>query len=238
MKTSLKNLPESERPRERMLMLGSGSLSSPELIALILGSGVRGKSVLTLATELLAHFGSLTQLAHTTIEELCQIKGLGKAKAIQLKAAFSLWMRLQKERLPAKEPLHTPEACYEWVKEYLAYEKKEIFGVILLDVRGKAYKWEVVSIGTLTQTLVHPREVFYSAIRHLAASLILVHNHPSGDPTPSPHDWHLTRHLLGVGQTMGIPIFDHLIVADKDFVSLRAQNRGEFIQENNLKVAC
>jgi DNA repair protein RadC len=221
MTLSLKELPLAERPRERLLLHGPDALSSVELIALILGSGTKGKSVLMLAQELLSHFGSLGRLFDASIEDLCQVRGLGKSKAIQLKAALHLALRMNREKEAIKEKVDTPLKAYLWVRDFVAYEKKEIFGVLLLDARNHAIRWEIVSIGTLTQTLVHPREVFYPAIRYLAAAIILVHNHPSGDPTPSPEDRHLTRQLIQVSHSMAIPILDHLIVSKRSFISLK-----------------
>jgi len=220
-KYNLKELPQSERPRERLLMHGPSVLSSIELIALILGSGTKGKSVLVLSQELLSLFGSLYCLQEATIEDLCQVKGLGKAKAIQLKAALTLASRASRERLPPPERLNTPLKAYLWVRDLVVHEKKEVFGVILVDAKGAPIRWEVVSVGTLTQTLVHPREVFHPAVRFLAASLILVHNHPSGDPTPSAEDCRLTEQLYSVGSSMGIPVLDHLIIGKQGFVSFK-----------------
>jgi DNA repair protein RadC len=222
MKTKLKALPLDERPRERLLRHGPASLSSMELVAVILGSGTKGKSVLSLAKELLSYFGSLDRLQNANIEDLCAIKGLGQAKALQLKAAFALAQRLAREKLfPLNESLITPKKAYLWVKDFIMHEKKEFFGEILLNARSVPLRFEIISVGTLTQTLVHPREVFYPAIRHLAASIILVHNHPSGDPTPSAEDRLLTKQLILASHAVGIPIRDHLIVGDQSFVSLK-----------------
>ncbi len=218
---NLKALPLNERPRERLVNHGADVLSSSELIAILLGSGTKGKSVLVLSSELLSHFGSLSRLLDASVEDICQVKGLGKAKAVQLKAALTLAYRVYREKTPIKELLNTPLKAYLWVRDFVVHEKKEVFGVILLDARGSAIRWELVSVGTLTQTVVHPREVFYPAIRHLAASIILVHNHPSGDPTPSAEDRHLTRQLISVSQSMMIPIRDHLIIGKRGYTSLR-----------------
>lgn len=218
---NLKELPLSERPRERMMLHGPQVLSSSELIALILGSGTKGKSVLALSQELLSHFGSLNHLLDASIEDLCQVKGLGKAKAIQLKAALSLANRVYREKTPIAERLQTSLQAYIWVRDLIVHEKKEIFGVILLDARGAAKRWEVISVGTLTQAIIHPREVFYPAIKYLAASLILVHNHPSGDPTPSSEDRHLTEQLIEASQSTGIPLLDHLVIASRGYCSLK-----------------
>lgn len=220
-KMNPKTLPLNDRPRERLLNLGADALSSMELIAILLGSGTKGKPVLALATELLIHFGSLSRILDASVKDLCQVKGLGQAKAIQLKAALTLAYRVYREKTPLNEKLSTPLKAYLWVRDFVVHEKKEVFGVILLDARGAAMRWEVVSVGTLTQTLVHPREVFYPAIRYLAASLILVHNHPSGDPTPSANDRYLTRQLILASQSVMIPITDHLIVGKRGFFSLK-----------------
>lgn len=230
---NLKELPLAERPRERLLRHGTDVLSSMELIAVILGSGTRGKSVLALSQELISHFGSLNHLSDATVEDLCQVKGLGKAKAMQLKAALSLGCRMNREKSTLNEKLDTPLKAYLWVRDFVTQEKKEVFGVILLDARGGAIRWEIVSVGTLTQTLAHPREVFYPAIRHLAASLILVHNHPSGDPTPSKEDCHLTRRLISASHSISIPILDHLIICKRGFISMKESGLRFALEKDN-----
>lgn len=218
---NLKELPLAERPRERLTLHGAEVLSSAELIAILLGSGTKGKSVLVLAQELLSHFGSLNGIKEADLEDLYQIKGLGKAKAMQLKAALSLAARMGRESAVLPERLDSPKKAYAWVRDFVEHEKKEVFGVILLDAKGRAIRWEIVSVGTLTQTLAHPREVFYPAIRYLAASLILVHNHPSGDPTPSAQDKVLTQLLITASHSLLIPLFDHLIIGKNGYISLK-----------------
>ncbi len=219
----IKSLPIEERPRERLEEHGEHTLSNTELLAVILGSGTKGKSVIALSQELLAQFGSLSALARASLNDLCAHKGLGKAKAIQLKAALGLGQRLAREGGTPKEPITTPEQAYYWIRDRIVHQRKEVFGVILQDVRGNALRWEEISVGTLTQTLVHPREVFAPAIEHQAASLILAHNHPSGDPTPSLQDIALTRTLLQASQILGIPINDHIIISYLGFVSLKQE---------------
>lgn len=217
----IKDLPCYERPRERLLKHGCDALALPELIAVLLGNGTKGKSVLQLAQELLAHFGSLEAIGEATIEELCHLRGLGMAKAIQLKAALGLAGRLSKEADDLSVSVATPEKAYLHIKGHFDNEKREIFGIILQNAKGRMIRWEVISIGTLTQTLVHPREVFYPAIRHQAASLILFHNHPSGDLSPSKEDIQATQQLIGAGKMMGIPAVDHLIISPNGYLSLR-----------------
>lgn len=216
-------LPEQERPRERLLRHGPESLSTVELIAILLGSGTQKSPVLKLAQELVAHFGSLQILAEATIEELRQVKGIGTAKAVQLKASIHLSLRLAKQTQPQKYPISHPVHAYNLIKDLLQEEKREVLLVILQDIKNCLICYEIVGIGTLSNSLVHPREVFYPAIRHKAASLILVHNHPSGDPTPSPQDHEVTDTLIQVGRLMGIPINDHIITGDQGYISLRQQ---------------
>jgi DNA repair protein RadC len=177
--------------------------------------------VLQLAQEIVMRFGSLRRLSEATIEELCQIKGLGSAKAIQLKASLNLGLRASRQSPVNKHKIENPTQAYNLVKDELEMEKRELFLVILQDVKGFVIAHQIVSIGTLSKTLVHPREVFYPAVRHKAASVILVHNHPSGDPTPSNEDFDVTQKLIDVGKLMGIPVNDHLIIGDQSFVSLR-----------------
>lgn len=223
----IKNLPLDERPRERLDKEGEQSLSTAELLAVLLGSGTQGKSVLTLAHELLAHYGSLGALIRAGLNDLCQHKGLGRVKAIQLKAALGLASRLATEQ--PKVPITTARQAYLWIRDRIAHQRKEVFGVLLQDVKGHPIRWEIISIGTLTQTLVHPREVFAAAIEHRAASLILAHNHPSQDPTPSIQDIQLTQNLVRASQIIGIPINDHLIVTNTSYISFKERDIISFI---------
>lgn len=228
MRYSIQNLPKEERPRERLIKFGAESLSTTELIAIILGSGTKTKPVLELAQEIVTRFGSLQNLVEASLTELLEIKGIGQAKAIQLKAAFSLGMRASKQTIGAKYKIEHPSHAYYLVKEELEMEKRELFVVILQDTKGFVICHEVVAIGSLSHTLVHPREVFYPAIRHRAAHMIIAHNHPSGDPTPSKEDYELTKALVDAGRLMGIPIRDHLIIGHQRFHSLRQENHVSF----------
>ena len=218
---TIQQLPDTDRPRERLISQGPESVSSAELIAIILGSGMKGKSVLQLSQEIIMHFGSLKGLAEATIEELRQIKGLGLIKAIQLKAAITLGLRASKQNTAVRYRIDSPKNGYHLLRNLLSTEKREVFYVILLDTKGYVITQEMISTGTLSSTLVHPREVFYPAIRNKAASVILAHNHPSGDPTPSQQDYQLTEKLIQAGKLIGIPIHDHLIIGNESFVSLR-----------------
>lgn len=217
----MKDLPLEERPRERLLRSGADSLSTAELIAILMGSGTKEKSVMVLAQEIVGHFGSLKSLGDATVEELCQIKGIGSAKAILLKACFTLSSRMARAALAPKCRIETPTQAYQWIKDDLENETRELFSVILLDTKKEVIAAPIISIGTLSQTLVHPREVFYPAIRHKASSLILVHNHPSGDPTPSKQDFEITKVLIESGKLIGIPVNDHIVIGKGIYISLR-----------------
>ncbi len=217
---NLQSIPIQERPRERLIHYGVGNLSVAELLAILLTTGTKGKSVLQLAHELVSHFGGLEGLLEASVEEIMEIKGIGKAKAIQLKAAFGIAIKSsQTISLPASK-VYAKEA-YELVKQDLSHQKQEILMVILKDVKGRLISYEKISMGTLSEVLVHPREVFYPAVRHKASSLILAHNHPSGDPTPSQADLMLTHRLIYSSKVMGINLDDHIIIGKDTFVSLK-----------------
>lgn len=220
---SIQHLPAEERPRERLMHAGAESLSTTELIAIILGSGSKSKPVLQLAHEVMSRFGGMRELAQATLAELLEIKGIGLAKAIQLKAAFNLGLRVSAQALLPKIKIAHPSHVYHLIKDELEFEKRELFVVIMQDTKGFVICHEIVSIGSLSQTLVHPREVFYPAIRHKASSIIVAHNHPSGDPTPSPQDLELTKQLVEASRLMSIPLHDHLIVGHQCYHSLRQQ---------------
>jgi len=224
---SISDLPKEDRPRERLVRHGSESLSTSELIALILGSGSKSKPVLQLAQDIIVKFGGLQQLVEATLAEMLEIKGVGLAKALQLKAALSLGLRASKHTIQAKYRIEHPMHAYHLIKDGIEFQKREHFIVILQDIKGYVICHEVVSIGTLSQTIVHPREVFYPAIRHKAAGVIVAHNHPSGDPTPSFQDIELTKTLLEASQIIGIPLNDHLIIGHQCYISLR-QKGGVF----------
>ncbi|ADI38590.1 UPF0758 protein pc1765 [Waddlia chondrophila 2032/99] len=218
---TIRSLPDQEKPRERLQRLGADALSSTELLAVILGCGTRGCSVLELSKELIARFGGLRHLADATIEELLQMRGVGTAQAIKLKAAFSLGKRAYHPGQLRRYRVQTPEHAYAYVKDFLLQETKEVLISLLLDTKGDLITQKIISIGTLSHTLAHPREVFFDAVRHKAASLVIAHNHPSGDPTPSRHDIEMTAQLIKAGELMGIPLQDHLIIGSRTFVSLR-----------------
>lgn len=217
---TIRDLPLEERPRERLAKLGEAALSAQELLQLILGRGVAGESVAITAQKLLTRFGSIQKLSEASIEELSSIKGIGPAKASQIKAAFEIGRRLNNQ-IPAyqSKELSDPEKVFKLMKSRLKDYAKEHFYLIALNSRN----WSVaeVSIGTLNANLVHPREVFAEAIKSKAASVIFVHNHPSGDPEPSGDDLEITKRLAESGKILGIEVADHIIIAKNDYFSFK-----------------
>lgn len=222
---TVRDLPRSERPRERLIRFGADKLSSQELLALVAGRGVPGRSVMTIAQELLVRFGSIQGISNATIEELSRIKGIGTAKAAQLKAVFELGKRQELERETNYESydIRDPQGVVRAVRKTIKDKAKEHFKLILLNTRNKIIGLSTVSIGTLNASLVHPREVFKDAIRHSASSVVVAHNHPSGNPEPSEEDVKITRRLVESGKILGIEVLDHIIIGKDAFVSLKTK---------------
>ena len=221
------DLPVSERPRERLLRLGPEAMGTVELLAIIIRIGARGDSVLMTSQKLLSEFGNLQNIAQATVAEMCRVRGIGKAKAIQIKAALELGKRLDdpdyKPDEPGK-PVQTPEEAYKSMQSKLSGKKKEHFYILCLNTRGRVNDTRQISIGNLDSSIVHPREVFKDAISSYASTVIFVHNHPSGDLEPSAEDIHLTKRLVEAGELLGIPVLDHIIVSDKGYTSLKSRN--------------
>lgn len=223
---TIRDLPPAERPRERLQQLGAKALSSQEILALILGRGISGESVMVTVQRLLSQFGSLRGIADASIEEMSHIRGIGLAKASQIKAAFELAKRLDAAPEPGKQTVKTPEDVAKLVQGRLRGEKREHFLTLLLDTRGHLIKSVEVSVGSLDASIVHPREVFKEAISASAASVIFVHNHPSGNPEPSGDDIELNKRLAQAGEIMGIDVLDHVIIGERNHVSMK--RRGLF----------
>jgi len=215
------DLPRQERPRERLQRFGPEALSAQELLALVIGRGIPKKSVMNIAQELLTRFGNVKAISQATIEELSQIKGIGLAKAAQIKACFELGKREELEPELKNFDIKDPEAVVKAIRASIKDKAKEHFKLILLNPRNKIIGISTISIGTLNASLVHPREVFKDAIMHSAASVVLAHNHPSGDPEPSEDDLTITKRLIEAGKILGIEVMDHIIVAKNEFFSFK-----------------
>jgi len=221
---TIHDLPVTERPRERLSQLGVEALSTQEIISLILGRGTAGESVTVLAQKLLSTFGNIKNMAAASLEELLKIKGIGPAKAAQIKAAFEIGKRLETSTEELNPLITTPESIIRQIKPSLKGKKKEHFVLISLDTRNHLINKQTVSIGSLDSSIVHPREVFKEALIASAASVIFIHNHPSGDPSPSEDDIALTKRLAEAGKILGIAVLDHIIICDNAYVSMKARN--------------
>ncbi len=221
MEGGIKNWPEEERPREKLLQKGAAALSDAELLALVLrtGDGSGRCSALDLGRALLCQFGDLRTLASASLVEICRIKGAGKAKAASLKAALELANRCQGRRLASQDHFTTPLQVFEHYHYHYRDRRKEYFLALLLDGKNRIIREVQVSEGSLNQSIVHPREVFNPAVRESAAAIILVHNHPTGDPTPSREDLEITRRLKEAGELLGVKVLDHIIIGDGEFLS-------------------
>jgi DNA repair protein RadC len=223
----IKELPNSERPRERLMENGPDALKNSELIAILLRTGCKGVSAIQVAEQILQKIGSLDNVSRATVAELQQIKGVGRDKALALQSAFTLARRMAQEILQEAPTLDTPERIADLLREQNRQYEVENFQIILLNTRRKLIRVERISQGTLDTLLVHPREVFKPAIAANAAALVLAHNHPSGDPTPSEADIKVTRDLVRAGQLLKIEVLDHVILGratqdrPRDYVSLR-----------------
>lgn len=214
---------ECDRPRERLESLGPEALSDVELLALLLRTGGRQADVLGVARDLLSRTGGLQGLARAEPRTLGAAPGVGPAKSATLRAALELGRRLASGRLRAGSVIRSAEDVHRHLHPRLRHLSHERFLVLLLDGRHRLIRLEVVSQGTLTASLVHPREVFRPALREPAAALVLVHNHPSGDPTPSPEDREVTQRLARAGEILGVQVLDHVIVAERGYCSLREE---------------
>jgi DNA repair protein RadC len=223
----LKDQPASERPRERLVAHGADALSHAELIGILLRTGLKGANAVEIGRQLLQKYGSLQALALASVPDLQTIKGIGRDKAVTLVAGFTLARKMALELRNELPMLDTPEAIANMMRDKNRAFEVEHFQVVLLNTRRRLIREEEVSQGTLDTILVHPREVFKLAIAANAAAVVLVHNHPSGDPTPSEADIKVTRDLIRAGQLLKIEVLDHIILGratnerPKDYVSLR-----------------
>jgi len=215
--------PRSEGPRERIHDVGPEALSDRELVTLLLGQGVRGAAATELAARLLSRHGGLRGLARAAAAELAAERGIGPARSATLAAAVEVGRRLAGQRLRSGAPISGPADVFHHFHARLRDAPHERFVAVLLDARHRWLREVVVSQGTLTASLVHPREVFRAALREGAAALLLVHNHPSGDPSPSREDREITLRLARAGELLGVRVLDHVVVAEQGYVSLREE---------------
>ena len=221
------DMPAHERPRERLVAKGADSLNNGELVAILLRTGMKGVSALDAANRLVAHYGRLDALAAAPLEDLCKFPGIGRDKAVTLKAAFTLARKMAAEMRHESPLLDTPDRVADLLREELRHESSERFIVVLLNSRRRLIRTETLSNGTLDTVFVHARDVFRGAIVANASALVIAHNHPSGDPTPSESDIKVTRDLIRAGQLLKIELLDHVILGRatseraKDWVSLK-----------------
>lgn len=221
MNGSIKEWPENERPREKMQIRGTDSLTDAELLALILRTGdhASGQSAIDLGRNIIQTFGDLRKVATATLTELCNVRGVGPAKATSILAALGLAGRVNSNRLESLERFTSPLQIFNHFHFSFRDRRKEYFLTLLLDGKNRIIRQEQISEGSLNQSIVHPREVFTAAVRESAAAVILVHNHPSGDPVPSREDREITRRLKESGEIMGIRVLDHIIIGDGSYYS-------------------
>lgn len=222
----IQSWPETERPRERLLRLGPESLSDAQLLAILLRTGRKKHNALEVAHHLLKKFGGLSALGQLSVSELCSIKGIGPAKAAQVLASVELGRRSLAQPLNLDLRVLSSRDIYNHYYSLLRDMKKEVFMLLLFDGKNRLLKEVNVSTGSLSLNIVHPREVFKPAVRESASAVILLHNHPSGDPSPSPEDQELTRRLVKAGRIMGIKVLDHLVIGDGKYYSFADQGWG------------
>lgn len=223
----IKDLPKESRPRERLVELGAEALSNADLIAILLRTGTQGISAVRVAENLLGKFRSLGALANAELPEIRKTKGIGRDKAIALKSAFTLAKRMSREIGRELPLLDTPKKIADFLREEFRGLKKETCRLVLLNSRNRCIRTELIGTGGLTEVYLHPREVFRNAILHQAASIVLAHNHPSGDPSPSQNDLRITQDIVRAGQLLKIEVLDHVIIGSRseeradDFYSFR-----------------
>lgn len=229
------DMPSQLRPREAFERLGPENVSDAVLLALILRTGTKGVNVVEVSQRLLSAFGSLTALARASVKEIQSVHSIGPVKAQMIKASMELAQRLTRETVGEKPVVTTPEQAAAVLRERARILQKEVFWALMLDAKNRLIgEPQRISEGTLTSSLVHPRELFKKAVELSCASIILAHNHPSGDPTPSSEDIKVTKQLIGAGEVMGIKVLDHLVIghrkthADADFISLREAGLVKF----------
>lgn len=219
----IRDVPVTERPRERLLQVGASVLTNQEIIAILLRTGSKKDSVIDLAGKVLSTFDGLDLLKEATIEELCSIDGIGLAKAVELSAAMELGRRIHTLQTKERYVIRSPEDVSSLVMEDMRFLKQEHFVCLYLNTKNQVIFRHTVFIGSLNASIVHPREVFKEALRRSSASIICLHNHPSGDPSPSREDIDVTKRLYEAGRVLGIELLDNIIIGDRTFISLKEQ---------------
>lgn len=217
----LKDIPQEDRPRERLLTVGSEKLSNQELFAILLGSGTKNESVMVLAQRVLNHFEGLRLMKDATIEELTTIKGIGTAKGVLLLSAMEVGKRMSQYKQEDRYVIRSPKDGADYIMEEMRSLNQEHFVALFLNTKNQIVHRQTIFIGSLNASIVHPREIFREAVKRSAASIICAHNHPSGDPSPSQEDIHITRRLAEAGKMIGIEVLDHLVIGDRKYVSLK-----------------
>ncbi|MEJ9280500.1 MULTISPECIES: RadC family protein [Ureibacillus] len=219
----IRDLHIDDRPRERLIKQGPQSLSNQELIAILLRTGTKQESVLSLANRVLNYFEKLHELKHATLEEIVSIKGIGQAKAVQLLAAIELGRRLSQKQMDSRFTIRSPKDAASFLMPEIGSLQQEHFVALYLNVKNQVIHKQTIFIGSLNSSIVHPREIFKEAVKRSAASIICAHNHPSGNATPSPEDIEVTKRLQEAGFIIGIELIDHIIIGDHQYVSLKEQ---------------
>ena len=217
----IRDFPTEERPRERLITDGPGSLSNHELLAILLRTGTKDESVLQLSNRMLRQFEGLRMLKDATVEEITSIKGIGTAKAVQIMAALELGRRIGRLQYEERYVVRSPEDGAKYVMEEMRFLSQEHFVCLYLNTKNQILHKQTIFIGSLNASIVHPREVYKEAFKRSAASIIAIHNHPSGDPTPSREDIEVTKRLVECGKIIGIELLDHLIIGEHKYVSLK-----------------
>ncbi len=219
----LREMPAEERPREKLLSKGAEALSNVDLLAIILHTGMKHESVIHLAERLISQSDGLVRLSTLSAQELCKVKGIGVAKAVTIVAVFELSRRLAAFNGEERVVIHGPRDAASLVMPRLRHLTKEHFLILLLSTKNHVLAQPTISVGSLNASIVHPREVFREAIKYSAAGVILIHNHPSGDPLPSQEDITLTKKLVEAGNMLDIAVLDHVIIGDGKYVSFKEQ---------------
>lgn len=219
----IRDVAKSERPRERLLQFGAEYLTNQELLAIVLGSGTKQRSVLEIATKLLNHFETLANLKMATVEELTQLDGIGRVKALNLLAVFELGKRANLPNRLSRTVVKQPKDAADFLMPEMTQLLQEHFTVLFLNVKNEIMSQQTIFIGSLNASIVHPREIFREAVKKSAASIICAHNHPSGNPTPSPEDIEVTKRIAEAGLIIGIDLLDHIIIGDHRYISMKGK---------------